>query len=1033
MNNLTTPNIFTQLFRTFVLSLILFAGLHQTAQADHIIGSDFSYKCSSTNDSIYEIIYNFYRDCNGCYVLGQSPKCGTSENCASTSTAPTSLNVICKKSGGKVSSLTMKRTSIVDITKTCKKVKSRCAQPCNGSFPYGIEKHTFEGTLDLRNAIKAGCCTFEITALLYVRSALITTGQQQQTFFTSCEINACLSKCNTSPTLTNDPVAILCCNQPYIFNNGAVDFAEFDSISYSFAPSYKALNSQTSYNGSRSPTNPISAYWPGGLKFPYANPASNPPIGIYLDPQTGDIIFTPTKCDEVAVVVIEMVEWRKDTAGKYQRIGATRRDMQFIVMSCPGNNPPTITNTKFGFSVCEGEQLCINVDTDDKVKVPPPPAATPPPDTVDLKWNRGIPGATFTILDTTARLKTGRFCWTPPVGTASSLPYTFTVTVTDDACPLAASATRSFQIKVDPIAIADRNIDTLDCGKYSVKSTISSNFQTPAKYTWQLRDSSGNIIFNRKQAYFQSTGVFISRKQSDTIIFRQGGKYIIQHTISNAPNCPNDYYDTLIVPPLLEIDLAVGPDTFICKNSTIRLQPRTTNAQNPVSFLWGTGDTTSYLDVSFLDTSKIKRVYVEIIDGSGCSAWDSVTVFLKENPYVYIGPDRRICTYDTIHLTPNDSLAYWIDPRDTSNTKIRQGDTLYKTWALNGTIISSDSAIIANIDGQYIIRVTDSIGCFGADTVNLIVNDTVKANAGMDQTVCWDDVLKIKAKGLDTAGNAKSGGYDWYDITKPPVRTHLGKADSLSYQIKTTTSFELALFVKEDTTTCYHKDSIKVTVNPLPTFKMPPAKELCCDAGVLNLRLDEDANAKGGTWSCAVNPTFISSGNVFETALACGGTTSKTSWITYTYVDPSTACFNKDSFEIKVNPLPIVTIRNGYFCQDKGTVNLKNDKIIVSPGNPSIGRQEWNCLDCKTYDWTKILKDNGSGAPGAPQDFYLDIGETTVPLGAKDSDTIVIEFVYRSQFGCYNRDTATIAITKVPKITFRAFPELCWDEGKVDL
>ena len=36
---------------------------------------------------------NFYRDCNGCYVLGQSPKCGTSENCASASTAPTSLKV----------------------------------------------------------------------------------------------------------------------------------------------------------------------------------------------------------------------------------------------------------------------------------------------------------------------------------------------------------------------------------------------------------------------------------------------------------------------------------------------------------------------------------------------------------------------------------------------------------------------------------------------------------------------------------------------------------------------------------------------------------------------------------------------------------------------------------------------------------------------------------------------------------------------------------------------------------------------------
>ena len=228
-------------FKWMTLLFVVVCSL--TTKADHIIGSDFSYSCSSTNDSIFNIVYNFYRDCNGCYVLGQSPKCGTSENCASASTAPTSLRVTCLQGGRFSTTLSMKRTSIVDITKTCKKVKSRCAQPCNGTFPYGIEKHTFEGTLDLRQAIKSGCCVVEISALLYVRSALITTGQQQQPFYTSCEINVCDAKCNTSPTLTNDPVAILCCNQPYVFNNGAVDFADNDSISYSFCASFSRSKS----------------------------------------------------------------------------------------------------------------------------------------------------------------------------------------------------------------------------------------------------------------------------------------------------------------------------------------------------------------------------------------------------------------------------------------------------------------------------------------------------------------------------------------------------------------------------------------------------------------------------------------------------------------------------------------------------------------------------------------------------------------------------------------------------------------------
>ena len=152
-----------------------------SAKADHIIGSDMTYTCGDTA-GIYNVIFNFYRDCNGCYVLGQSPKCGTSENCGSSSTAPTNLTVSCI-SGSNTSTIgswTMTRTSITDITKTCKTVKSRCQQPCNGSFPFGIEKHTFEGRLDLRSKIASGCCKFEISVLLYVRNVGITTGQSKQ-------------------------------------------------------------------------------------------------------------------------------------------------------------------------------------------------------------------------------------------------------------------------------------------------------------------------------------------------------------------------------------------------------------------------------------------------------------------------------------------------------------------------------------------------------------------------------------------------------------------------------------------------------------------------------------------------------------------------------------------------------------------------------------------------------------------------------------------------------------------------------------
>ncbi|MCO4819332.1 MAG: gliding motility-associated C-terminal domain-containing protein [Bacteroidetes bacterium] len=1018
----------------WILLLFVFAGSFN-AKADHIIGSDFSYSCSSTNDSIFEIVYNFYRDCNGCYVLGQSPKCGTSENCASASTAPTSMRVTCLKGGRYSSTLTMKRTSIVDITKTCKKVKSRCAQPCNGTFPYGIEKHTFKGTLDLRQAIKNGCCNIEISALLYVRSALITTGQQQQPFYTSCEINLCDAKCNTSPTLTNDPVAILCCNQPYVFNNGAVDFADNDSISYSFAPAFRAQNQQTSYNGSRSPANPISVYYPGTLKFPYCNPNANPPIGICLDPLTGDVIFTPTKCGEIAVVVIQMTEWRKDSTGKYKKIGVTRRDMQFIVMSCPDNNPPKITNTKYTFRVCEAEQVCFNVTTEDKVKKPPPPALPPDPDTVQLRWNRGIPGATFTITNPTARLKTGRFCWTPPVGTSSSLPYTFTATVSDDACPLAASATRAFQIYVDPMAEAKRDIDTFDCGKYSVLSTPFPNFLNPPKYRWQLMDTAGNIIFNKTIANFQSTGSFLSTQQTDTIQFRRGGTYVIQHVISNRPKCETYYYDTLVVPPLLEVDLAFGPDTFVCESTTLRLDPKILNSSPPVQYTWDNGDTTQYRDVEINAPTTDSVFRVEIKDKSGCTAWDSTIIFLKPNPHVTIGPDRRICTYDSIQLFPNDSLAYWDDPRDTFDAVV-QGDTLYYEWYKDGVLISQDSALQKlNVAGEYVIKVIDSIGCYDMDTVQLQVNDTVTAYAGIDRSVCWDDFIKLVATELDTAGNNKTGYFQWWDITNPPTRIDSGGKDTLAYNIRNSTEYQLELFVTEDTTTCYDNDSIFINVKPLPVYSMANDMEVCYDAGDINLRLLEDSKAKNGTWTCPTRSNMINQGYIYQTDSSGAVDNSVTDVLYYSYTDPSTGCIKTDSMEIKVNPLPKVDIRDGYYCQDKNVVDVVDDRVINLPGGAtlSLGRQAWKCIDCGSYTESDIIKDEGSGNPGAPQDFKIYVNKNVMPLGGKNSDSVIVEFEFRNVFGCYNRDTATITVAEVPEIKYNGLPDLCWDHGIEDL
>jgi len=120
-----------------------------------------------------------------------------------------------------------------------------------------------------------------------------------------------------------------------------------------------SLTAKTSWSGGFSSSNPFTVYWPSGYdkkKVPSYN--SNPPIGLYLDPETGNIIFIPTDCNETTIACIKVIEWRKDSTGKYIRIGEVRRDMQFIIKTCPNNNPPILTSTN-KYSVCGGSQLCF--------------------------------------------------------------------------------------------------------------------------------------------------------------------------------------------------------------------------------------------------------------------------------------------------------------------------------------------------------------------------------------------------------------------------------------------------------------------------------------------------------------------------------------------------------------------------------------------------------------------------------------------------------------------------------------------------
>jgi hypothetical protein len=215
---------------------------------------------------------------------------------------------------------------------------------------------------------------------------------------------------------------------------------------------------------------------------------------------------------------------------------------------------------------------------------------------------------------------------------------------------------------------------------------------------------------------------------------------------------------------------------------------------------------------------------------------------------------------------------------------------------------------------------------------------------------------------------------------------------------------------------------------------MPLDKDICTDDGTIDLRKEEFSGHSGGDWYCPKYPGIIRDKRYFETD-SVSSLGSFVYELYYDYVFPPTGCTITDSFTIRVNLLPVVRLQDGYFCQNKNVVNFTEDKIILQPGGGSLqlGRQTWKCVDCGTYDETKIIEDLGTGLPGAKQIFVANIDANTMPLGTKTTDSITLELVFTDAFGCVNRDTSTLTIDKVPKITFTQLGEFCWDEGMVNL
>lgn len=401
----------------------------------------------------------------------------------------------------------------------------------------------------------------------------------------------------------------------------------------------------------------------------------------------------------------------------------------------------------------------------------------------------------------------------------------------------------------------------------------------------------------------------------------------------------------------LESSIA-APDSLCDGDNTGMLDLNINGGSAPFSYLWTSGDTTE--DVANVGAGAYN---VTVLDSYGCETEDSVSIHSLPSPNLQIGNDTTICEGDTLILTggPGWSQYLWSDS-------------------------STGSTLSAFSTELYYLEVTDSSGCRGRDSVDLIVQSLPILTLGPDTSICRGDTLYLD-------GGNGNFSYNW-------------STGSTQRILKV---FETGMYsgIIQDSVGCQNSDSIDVGINELPSvtvFSYGPATICIDDTLVLEA---SPATYSSYDWNNGDSGpvAHATTGGLYRVTVIDSNQCQVSSTINVQYLpfpDPDPQIIPSGFVEIcNGTSLPVdagqgyfaydwntgdvsqvlsvnstgqywVTVTNGFGCTE---ISDTLDVAVLNPINPmiSVVGNTLETVPGSTYQWYR----NNSPIPGANAIQYL--------------------------------------------------------------
>jgi len=442
-----------------------------------------------------------------------------------------------------------------------------------------------------------------------------------------------------------------------------------------------------------------------------------------------------------------------------------------------------------------------------------------------------------------------------------------------------------------------------------------------------------------------------------------------------------------------------GNNVNICGGSSTQLQG---SGGEFYSWFPTTGLNNALIANPVATPSVTTKYYLSVANSDGCSAVDSVTVFVDNSFTVNAGNDQSICTNGQAVITAiaTGAISYhWSNNINTATQTVNPINTT-----------------------TYIVTATNAGNCIAKDTVIVTVNALPLANAGLDQTICPSENATLTASG--------GIGFVWSD--------GLGNTASVLASPNTTTTYTVTVI---DANNCTASDNVIVTVSPLLNITAMASSNSICIGESVNI------NATGATSYLWDNGNNTSSFTVSPTATT-----------TYTVTGTTGACSGTGSVTIIVNPLPnanagsdkticlgqnaTLTASGGTNYQWSGA--LGNTSVVMA--TPVINTQyivtvtnNNGCFDTDTVivnvnalpiasagtDQTICLNGSATLTASGGSNYVWDDGQITATITVSPTTTTTYTVVVTDNNGCYASDQVVVTIDGAVVLNISSNDTIC--------